>query len=125
PPPAPAYCAASAPAGRGPEKPEGARQPDVVIAGAGYTGLSPALHLTERGIHALVLEARDIGWGESSRSFGQVVPYLKHPPEHLARQLGPDVAERLVDATGRGPDPVVSLSDTHGVDRSALRPRPS
>src|SRR5262249_36616416 len=121
PPPAPAYCAASAPAGRGPEKPEGARQPDVVIAGAGYTGLSPAVHLAERGISALVLEARDIGWGESSRSFGQVVPYLKHPPDQLARQLGAAVAERLVEATGRGPDLVFSLIEKYAIECSAVR----
>ena len=74
---------------------DGDRRADVVIVGGGYTGLSTAVHLGERRIASVVLEARDIGWGESSRSFGQVVPYLKHSPEHLARQFGPAVAERL------------------------------
>ena len=68
-----------------------------------------------------MLEARDIGWGESSRSFGQVVPYLKHPPAHLAHQLGAEVAERLVDATGRGPDLVFSLIEKYRIECSAVR----
>src|SRR5262249_26260575 len=107
--PIPAYFDSFAPPSPAGEKLEGDRHADVVIVGGGYTGLSTAVHLAERSIGAVVLEARDIGWGESSRSFGQVVPYLKHPPDHLSRQLGPEVAGRLVDATGRGPDLVFSL----------------
>ena len=38
---------------------------DVVIVGAGYTGLSTALHLAERGVSVCVLEAREPGWGAS------------------------------------------------------------
>jgi glycine/D-amino acid oxidase-like deaminating enzyme len=119
--PIPAYFDSVAPPAPATEKLEGDRQADVVIVGGGYTGLSTAVHLAERSIRALVLEARDIGWGESSRSFGQVVPYLKHPPDHLARQLGREVADRLVEATGRGPDLVFSLIDKHGIDCAAAR----
>jgi glycine/D-amino acid oxidase-like deaminating enzyme len=50
-----------------------------------------------------------------------VVPYLKHPPEHLARHLGADVADRLVEGTGRGPELVFSLIDKHGIACSAVR----
>jgi glycine/D-amino acid oxidase-like deaminating enzyme len=107
--PIPAYFDSFAPPAPATEKLDGDRQADVVIVGGGYTGLSTAVHLAERGIRSLALEARDIGWGESSRSFGQIVPYLKHPPNHLARQLGPEVADRLVEATGRGADLVFSL----------------
>ncbi|HXJ84947.1 MAG TPA: FAD-binding oxidoreductase [Candidatus Methylomirabilis sp.] len=119
--PIPAYFESVAPPAPATEKLDGDRQADVVIVGGGYTGLSTAVHLAERGIRAVVLEARDIGWGESSRSFGQVVPYLKHPPVHLARQLGAEVAERLVEATGRGPDLVFALIDKHRIDCSAVR----
>jgi glycine/D-amino acid oxidase-like deaminating enzyme len=119
--PIPAYFDSSAPPAPATAKLDGDRQVDIVIVGGGYTGLSTAVHLAERGIHSVVLEARDIGWGESSRSFGQVVPYLKHPPEHLARQLGPEVAERLVEATGRGPDLVFSLIDRYRIGCSAVR----
>lgn len=119
--PIPAYFDSFAPPAVSTKELDGQRDSDVVIVGGGYTGLSTAVHLAERGIHSVVLEAREIGWGESSRSFGQVVPYLKHPPEHLARQLGPEVAERLVDATGRGPALVFSLIERYRIDCSALR----
>ena len=49
----------------------------VAVIGAGFTGLSAALHLAEAGVDVAVLEAKEIGWGASGRAFGQVVPYLK------------------------------------------------
>jgi glycine/D-amino acid oxidase-like deaminating enzyme len=57
------------------------RHVPVVVIGAGFTGLSTALHLVESGTDVAVLEAKDIGWGASGRAFGQVVPYLK--PGHM------------------------------------------
>jgi glycine/D-amino acid oxidase-like deaminating enzyme len=44
---------------------------EVAIIGGGYTGLSAALHLSERhGVGARVLEAGHIGWGSSGRNAG-------------------------------------------------------
>lgn len=48
---------------------------DVVIVGAGYTGLSCAIHLAEQGINNIVvLEANEVGWGCSGRNAGFVLP---------------------------------------------------
>jgi glycine/D-amino acid oxidase-like deaminating enzyme len=49
---------------------------DVVVVGAGYTGLSCALHLAEAGAQVIVLEAGEIGEGASGRNNGQVIPTL-------------------------------------------------
>jgi len=47
----------------------GAVDVDVAIIGAGYTGLSCALHLArEHGVRALVLEANQVAWGCSGRN---------------------------------------------------------
>lgn len=43
---------------------------DVAIIGAGFTGLSAALHLARAGINTTVLEAKKIGWGASGRNGG-------------------------------------------------------
>lgn len=43
---------------------------DVAIIGAGFTGLSAALHLAEAGADVIVLEAQDVGWGASGRNGG-------------------------------------------------------
>ena len=47
---------------------------DVAIVGAGFTGLSAALHLAELGKQVVVLEAQTPGWGASGRNGGQVNP---------------------------------------------------
>ena len=46
---------------------------DVVVIGAGYTGLYTALNLAEGGRSVVVLEASRIGWGASGRNGGQVI----------------------------------------------------
>lgn len=51
------------------------RQADVVIIGAGYTGLNCAIKLAENGIqNIVVVEANSIGWGCSGRNAGFVLP---------------------------------------------------
>ena len=46
---------------------------DVGVIGGGYTGLSTALHLAERGYRVGLLEAKHIGWGASGRNGGQIL----------------------------------------------------
>ena len=53
---------------------EGDRRADVVVVGAGYTGLSAALHLAQRGADVVVLDAAELGGGASGRNGGQVIP---------------------------------------------------
>jgi glycine/D-amino acid oxidase-like deaminating enzyme len=98
---------------------DGTRRASVAIVGAGFTGLSTALHLADRGIAALVLEAKEIGWGASSRNFGQVVPYFKHDQDHVLNHFGPEAGERLIDTAGKAPDVVFGLIERHGI---ACRP---
>lgn len=43
---------------------------DVAVIGAGFTGLSAALHLAQQGADVIVLEAQDVGWGASGRNGG-------------------------------------------------------
>ena len=46
------------------------RAVEVAIVGGGYTGCSTALHLAERGVHCMVLEANKFGYGGSGRNAG-------------------------------------------------------
>jgi len=56
---------------------------DVIIVGAGYCGLSTALHLAEQGVDVVLLEAQEVGFGGSGRNGGQVIPGLKYDPSEL------------------------------------------
>jgi len=51
----------------------GEQQADVCVIGAGFTGISTALHLAERGYDVHVVEANRVGWGASGRNGGQMI----------------------------------------------------
>ena len=60
-----------------------------MVIGAGFTGLSTALHLREAGIDVAVLEAAEPGWGASGRNNGQVIPTLSgHDPSAMVKRHG-------------------------------------
>jgi len=68
---------------------------DVCIIGAGYTGLSAALHLAERGYSVTVLEAECVGFGASGRNGGQLGVGHRKDQRTLEEKLGRDWAHRL------------------------------
>jgi len=51
----------------------GSVKADVCVIGAGFTGISTALHLAERGYNVHVVEANKVGWGASGRNGGQMI----------------------------------------------------
>jgi len=94
---------------------------DVLVVGAGYTGLSTALHLAESGTGVCVLEAHEPGWGASGRNGGQVNPTLKHDPEELVRRFGPEAAGNLIAAVDASADLVFDLIERHRIDCDPVR----
>ncbi len=89
---------------------------DVVIVGAGYAGLTTALHLAEKGVNVAVLEAHEPGWGASGRNGGQVIPGLKYDPADLEEMFGPERGRRLVTFAGVTADTVFNLIAKHRMD---------
>jgi len=92
---APSYYAASG-------LPQPARPPlqgevvaDVVVIGAGYTGLSSALHLAEAGFKVVVLEAAQVGWGASGRNGGQLVHSYSRDMDVIEARYGATTAQAL------------------------------
>lgn len=86
------WYAASAPARPAAPALSDALDVDVCIIGAGFTGLSAALHLAEAGFSVVVLEARKVGWGASGRNGGQLHPGLNKSSSEIRRLYGPDCA---------------------------------
>ena len=85
---------------------------DVVVVGAGSTGMSTALYLAQdHGIQAVVLEANQTAWGCSSRSGGQG----QNASGRLSRsqwveRWGLDVAKNLDTEIRRGFDNFKALT---------------
>jgi len=68
----------------------------VVIVGAGYTGLSCALHMAKLGHKVIVLEAKEPGWGGSGRNAGQWLPgWAGRTPQSVEDQFGIEQGNRL------------------------------
>jgi glycine/D-amino acid oxidase-like deaminating enzyme len=110
-------------AGPAPDTPplDGDRRASVVIVGGGFTGLSTALHLAEKGVDVVVLEANKPGWGASGRNGGQVNPGLKHDPDTVEADFGPDLGARMVALSGNAPNLVFDLIQRHQIPCSALQ----
>ena len=70
---------------------------DVCVVGGGYTGLSAALHLAERGYEVVLLEAARVGWGASGRNGGQVGSGQRQDVLELEARYGRARARALWD----------------------------
>lgn len=70
---------------------------DVCVVGGGYTGLSAALHLAQRGYDVALVEAHRVGFGASGRNGGQVGSGQRLDQVALERIAGRDAAHRLWD----------------------------
>jgi glycine/D-amino acid oxidase-like deaminating enzyme len=62
---------------------------DVCVIGAGFTGISTALHLAERGYNVHVVEANKVGWGASGRNGGQMIGGIAGE-KNIAKSHGDD-----------------------------------
>ena len=95
---------------------DGDRRVDVCIVGGGYTGLSCALHLAERGYSTLLLEARRIGNGASGRNGGQLGSGHRRDQLTLERELGAERARLLWSLAEEAKALVRSRVARHGID---------
>lgn len=68
---------------------------DVCVIGGGFTGISAALHLAERGARVVLVEARTIGFGASGRNGGQIHTGHRQSQKTLERWLGVQHAHDL------------------------------
>lgn len=74
----------------------------ICILGAGYTGISSALHLAEAGFKVVVLEAARIGFGASGRNGGQLVNSYSRDIDTIENNYGPDLGKALGDMAFEG-----------------------
>jgi glycine/D-amino acid oxidase-like deaminating enzyme len=100
---------------------DGVRRAQVAVIGAGYTGLSAALHLAQAGRDVVVLESHDVGERASGLNGGQVIPGLKHDPDTLETLFGPAMGKRVIETVASGPDVVFELIERLKIACDATR----
>ena len=80
---------------------EGAHKFDVCVVGAGFTGVSTALTLAERGYSVALVEANRVGWGASGRNGGQLINGMSGLRK-LQKKYGDDLSDMLWEIRWRG-----------------------
>jgi gamma-glutamylputrescine oxidase len=91
----------------------GSVRADVAVVGAGYMGLSAALHLAARGLSVVVLEAQRVGFGASGRNGGQVGSGQRRDQIWIERAVGREHARRLWDMAEEAKALVADLIARH------------
>ena len=89
---------------------------DVVIVGAGFTGLSAAIHCTENGMSCHVIEAEHVGYGGSGRNTGLVNAAAWLPPQDVIKQLGAKAGKKFVDIFSDAPSFVFGLIKKYNIE---------
>lgn len=94
----------------------GVERADVVVLGAGLTGLSTAIELAQRGLSVVVLEAQRAGWGASGRNGGQAIFGYGCDQGVLEDALGLDASRELFDWSLEGVAMVHERRTAFGID---------
>lgn len=95
---------------------KGAITADVCVIGAGYTGLSAALHLAKAGRDVVLLDAQRVGFGASGRNGGQLGGGQRVEQDALEKMLGAEHAQRLWDLGEDAKALVKDLIAEHDID---------
>ncbi|WP_025769860.1 NAD(P)/FAD-dependent oxidoreductase [Thioalkalivibrio sp. HK1] len=94
----------------------GSHSADVCVVGGGYTGLSAAMYLAERGYSVILLEAHRCGWGASGRNGGQIGSGLRGSADALEATLGVERARILWNLCEEAKSLIAERIARHGIE---------
>lgn len=109
------YYAASANPSRERERLRGEISCDICVIGAGFTGLTIALELAEKGFDVVVLELARAGWGASGRNGGQICSGYSADMDKIAGSVGAEDARRLWSVAEEGKAIIEDRVARHGI----------
>ena len=109
---------------------EGSESADVCVVGAGFTGVSSALTLAERGYSVALIEANRVGWGATGRNGGQLINGINGLAK-IRKKYGDGIADMLWDLRWRGNDIIHDRVEKYAIEcdlkngfiETALKPR--
>lgn len=92
------------------------QQADVCVIGGGFTGLSAALNLAERGLDVVLLEAERIGFGASGRCGGLVGSGQRKDVLELEESFGYERSRQLWDLAELAKTEIRNRIAKHDID---------
>nr|WP_017677234.1 FAD-binding oxidoreductase [Pseudomonas chengduensis] len=95
---------------------QGDLQCEVMVVGAGFSGLHTALRLAEAGLQVILLEASRVAWAASGRNGGQAILGWSCDMPPLEKALGLERARRLWDGMAWAACELRELPQRHGFD---------
>ena len=88
----------------------------MCIVGAGFTGISSALHLAEAGFKVVVVEAARMGFGASGRNGGQLVNSYSRDIDTIERHYGRELGKVLGDMAFEGGNIIRERIEQYNID---------
>ena len=89
---------------------------DVCVVGAGFAGLSSALHIAAFGHEVVLLEENRVGWGASGRNAGMIAPGFATDMAVVRRSLGEEHARELWLLTTEATELVADLIKVYEIE---------
>ncbi|MFA0485735.1 NAD(P)/FAD-dependent oxidoreductase [Vibrio sp. 10N.222.55.B11] len=89
---------------------------DVCVVGAGFSGLSSALHLAEKGFKVVVLESAKVGFGATGRNGGQIVNSYSRDVDVIESRYDQPQAKALCDMIFEGGDVIRGLIEKYDIE---------
>lgn len=90
---------------------------DVVVIGAGFSGINTALELAERGVtNIVVLEANYVGFGGSGRNGGHVMAGIGHDLEKIRKDVGEEGLQAIFEISDQGAATIKRRIAQYGID---------
>ncbi len=112
----PSYYAATAIGAHEHPQLAGRERADVCVIGGGYTGLSAALNLAERGMDVVLLEAERVGFGASGRNGGLIGSGQRKDALEMEAKFGYQTSRRFWDFAEAAKDEIRTRVADHGIE---------
>ena len=102
---------------------QGPSEADVVVIGAGYTGLWTAYYLKQQdpALRVTILEKHFAGYGASGRNGGWLSGGFSWNHERYAETTSVEAVRRMVQAMAGTVDEVIRVAEAEGIDADIRR----